>query len=205
MLISGEYDLILDGIHENILRLQYYDPVMQKTVSSFTNIIFCGCLSVLDFGCEPRYLLFHNLCCVSFTIKVKCLDNLEVSDIVHRYSMRTQQMSLQGKKILWSEVIKPKKGISHDFLFTIFSLSATNCSSGTWSSSSNWETNYWMAKVFPKVYLYSSQTIVRYSLIVYHCTSIMNQQIPHNIIGEAGHTAFMAQQNLTIHLKAFIC
>lgn len=30
---SGDYDLILDGIHENILHLHYHDPVMQKTVS----------------------------------------------------------------------------------------------------------------------------------------------------------------------------
>ncbi|XP_022935346.1 chromosome transmission fidelity protein 18 homolog [Cucurbita moschata] len=28
----GDYDLILDGIHENILQLNYHDPVMQKTV-----------------------------------------------------------------------------------------------------------------------------------------------------------------------------
>ncbi|XP_027118993.2 uncharacterized protein [Coffea arabica] len=53
----GDYDLIYDGIHENILRLHYYDPVMQKTV--------------------------------------QCLDNLEVSDIINKYVMRTQQMSLQ--------------------------------------------------------------------------------------------------------------
>lgn len=31
-LYSGNYDVILDGIHENILQLQYHDPVMQKTV-----------------------------------------------------------------------------------------------------------------------------------------------------------------------------
>lgn len=28
----GDYDLIFDGIHENILQLQYHDPVMDKTV-----------------------------------------------------------------------------------------------------------------------------------------------------------------------------
>ena len=32
-LCSGDYDLILDGIHENFLQLHYHDPVMQKTVS----------------------------------------------------------------------------------------------------------------------------------------------------------------------------
>ncbi|KAI3459626.1 hypothetical protein Pfo_016289 [Paulownia fortunei] len=53
----GDYDLIMDGIHENILQLRYVDPVMQKTV--------------------------------------QCLDNLVVSDITHRYIMRTQKMSLQ--------------------------------------------------------------------------------------------------------------
>ncbi|CAH8282997.1 unnamed protein product [Eruca vesicaria subsp. sativa] len=29
----GDYDLIFDGIHENILQLQYHDPAMDKTVS----------------------------------------------------------------------------------------------------------------------------------------------------------------------------
>ncbi|KAI7740054.1 hypothetical protein M8C21_006230, partial [Ambrosia artemisiifolia] len=53
----GNYDLILDGIHENILQLNYHDPVMKKTV--------------------------------------KCLHNLEISDILHQYVMRTQKMSLQ--------------------------------------------------------------------------------------------------------------
>ncbi|XAR62771.1 hypothetical protein NMG60_11017642 [Bertholletia excelsa] len=28
----GDYDLILDGVHENILQLRYHDPAMQKTV-----------------------------------------------------------------------------------------------------------------------------------------------------------------------------
>ncbi|KAL5781478.1 hypothetical protein ACOSP7_006507 [Xanthoceras sorbifolium] len=53
----GDYDTILDGIHENILQLQYHDPVMQKTV--------------------------------------KCFNCLGVSDLVHQYVMRTQQMSLR--------------------------------------------------------------------------------------------------------------
>ncbi|KAL8026519.1 hypothetical protein ABFS82_14G033000 [Erythranthe guttata] len=53
----GDYDLIMDGIHENILQLNYVDPMMQKTV--------------------------------------KCLDNLLISDITHRYVMRTQRMALQ--------------------------------------------------------------------------------------------------------------
>ncbi|XP_034678780.1 chromosome transmission fidelity protein 18 homolog isoform X2 [Vitis riparia] len=52
----GDYDLILDGIHENILQLHYHDPIMQKTV--------------------------------------KCLNTLGISDLVHQYVMRTQQMPL---------------------------------------------------------------------------------------------------------------
>ncbi|XP_051118376.1 uncharacterized protein LOC127242740 isoform X2 [Andrographis paniculata] len=53
----GDYDLILEGVHENMLQLRSVDPVMQKTV--------------------------------------QCLDNLLISDITHRYIMRTQKMSLQ--------------------------------------------------------------------------------------------------------------
>nr|KYP50805.1 Chromosome transmission fidelity protein 18 isogeny [Cajanus cajan] len=34
----GDSDLILDGIHENILQLSYHDPVMQKTVKCFNNL-----------------------------------------------------------------------------------------------------------------------------------------------------------------------
>jgi len=32
---SGDSNLILDGIHENVLQLNYHDPVMQKTVSIY--------------------------------------------------------------------------------------------------------------------------------------------------------------------------
>ncbi|XP_060179015.1 uncharacterized protein LOC132609167 isoform X3 [Lycium barbarum] len=42
----GDYDLILDGIHENFLQLHYTDPVMQKTVK---------CLEIL--GCSD---IFHQ-------------------------------------------------------------------------------------------------------------------------------------------------
>ncbi|PIA36193.1 hypothetical protein AQUCO_03400244v1 [Aquilegia coerulea] len=52
----GEYELTMDGIHENMLQLHYHDPMMQKTV--------------------------------------ECLNILGVSDYLHQYIMRTQQMSL---------------------------------------------------------------------------------------------------------------
>lgn len=144
MLISGDHDLILDGIHENILRLQYCDPVMQKTVSSFMTITASGCLYVLEFAFDPGYLLLHDLYCVLFTLKVKCLENLEISDITNKYIMRTQHMSLQGKKQFQPGTIEVqlKMDISHDFLFTLFSLSANNCNSNSWSGSSNRPTNY---------------------------------------------------------------
>lgn len=38
MLNRGDSDLILDGIHENVLRLNYHDPVMQKTVKCFNSL-----------------------------------------------------------------------------------------------------------------------------------------------------------------------
>ncbi|MED6218397.1 hypothetical protein PIB30_026360 [Stylosanthes scabra] len=34
----GDSDLILDGVHENILHLNYHDPVMQKTVKCFNGL-----------------------------------------------------------------------------------------------------------------------------------------------------------------------
>ncbi|GMJ08266.1 CHROMOSOME TRANSMISSION FIDELITY 18 [Hibiscus trionum] len=34
----GDYDVILDGIHENILQLQYHDPVMHKTVKCLNSL-----------------------------------------------------------------------------------------------------------------------------------------------------------------------
>ncbi|EXC20805.1 Chromosome transmission fidelity protein 18-like protein [Morus notabilis] len=53
---SGDYELIMDGVHENILQLPYHDPVMQKTV--------------------------------------KCLNCLGISDLLHQYTLRRQQMHL---------------------------------------------------------------------------------------------------------------
>ncbi|CAN0915710.1 Fatty acid amide hydrolase [Linum grandiflorum] len=34
----GDYDMIMDGIHENFLHLQYHDPVMQKTVKCMNSL-----------------------------------------------------------------------------------------------------------------------------------------------------------------------
>ncbi|KAF3457642.1 hypothetical protein FNV43_RR02300 [Rhamnella rubrinervis] len=34
----GDYDLIVDGIHENILQLHYHDPLMQKTVKCLSSL-----------------------------------------------------------------------------------------------------------------------------------------------------------------------
>ncbi|CAL0303132.1 unnamed protein product [Lupinus luteus] len=34
----GDYDLIMDGVHENILQLNFHDPVMQKTVKCFNSL-----------------------------------------------------------------------------------------------------------------------------------------------------------------------
>lgn len=34
----GDYDVILDGIHENFLQLRYHDPVMQKTVKCLNSL-----------------------------------------------------------------------------------------------------------------------------------------------------------------------
>ncbi|XP_030463375.1 uncharacterized protein LOC115683090 [Syzygium oleosum] len=53
----GDYDLVLEGIHENFLQLHYHDPVMWKTVV--------------------------------------CLDSIGVSDLIHQYILRSQQMHLQ--------------------------------------------------------------------------------------------------------------
>ncbi|KAL8122027.1 uncharacterized protein LOC141659384 [Apium graveolens] len=34
----GDYDLVIDGIHENMLQLHYHDPMMQKTVKCMQNL-----------------------------------------------------------------------------------------------------------------------------------------------------------------------
>ncbi|XP_031405513.1 chromosome transmission fidelity protein 18 homolog [Punica granatum] len=53
----GDYDVILDGVHENILQQRYHDPVMKRTVM--------------------------------------CLNSMSASDLIHQYTMRSQQMHLQ--------------------------------------------------------------------------------------------------------------
>ncbi|KAH7521831.1 hypothetical protein FEM48_Zijuj07G0073800 [Ziziphus jujuba var. spinosa] len=35
---SGDYDMIVDGVHENFLQLHYHDPVMQKTVKCLNSL-----------------------------------------------------------------------------------------------------------------------------------------------------------------------
>lgn len=36
LICSGDYEVTMDGIHENFLRLSYHDPMLQKTVSIYT-------------------------------------------------------------------------------------------------------------------------------------------------------------------------
>lgn len=132
-LCSGDYDLIFDGIHENALRLQYYDPVMQKTVSTIPSLFTLGYLqSILDLT------LYHLI----FVFKVKCLDNLEVSDIIHKYIMCTHQMSLQSKRILQSGIVEVSivnlDVVKSPFILHPCSLSAPVCINHTWSNSSSW-------------------------------------------------------------------
>ncbi|CAI0436786.1 unnamed protein product [Linum tenue] len=38
LMCSGDFDTIMDGIHENLLHLQYHDPVMQKTVKCMNSL-----------------------------------------------------------------------------------------------------------------------------------------------------------------------
>lgn len=81
---SGEYDVIFDGIHENILQLHYHDPLMQKTVS--LQCIFKQHLA--NFTITTRC----NFC----YLQVKCFNSLGISDLLHQYIMRTQQIHIHG-------------------------------------------------------------------------------------------------------------
>ncbi|GJN08363.1 hypothetical protein PR202_ga26274 [Eleusine coracana subsp. coracana] len=69
----GDYEVTMDGIHENFLRLSYHDPMLKKTVSIFLYLV----------NLWP-------------TMQVKCIDVLGISDCLTQYVWRTQQMSLQA-------------------------------------------------------------------------------------------------------------
>jgi hypothetical protein len=91
-LCSGDYDLILDGIHENFLQLHYHDPVMQKTVSlNYIN------LSVLYWAFTESVVTARHVTLYSCYVKVECLNSLGVSDLMHKYILRTQNMPIYGK------------------------------------------------------------------------------------------------------------
>ncbi|CAN8295694.1 unnamed protein product [Cochlearia groenlandica] len=59
----GDYDLIFDGIHENILQLHYHDPVMDKTVSCLNSLGTSDLLHryIMRTQQMPLYVYFPSL------------------------------------------------------------------------------------------------------------------------------------------------
>ncbi|KFK42813.1 hypothetical protein AALP_AA1G041900 [Arabis alpina] len=59
----GDYDLIFDGIHENILQLHYHDPVMEKTVSCLDSLGTSDLLHryIMRTQQMPLYVYFPSL------------------------------------------------------------------------------------------------------------------------------------------------
>lgn len=92
LMCRADHDLILDGIHENILQLNYHDPLMQKSVS-----IYCP-LQIYRDSIDS----VGGQTVISICLKVKCLNSVGVSDLLRQYIMRTHQMSLQGKIIFFA-------------------------------------------------------------------------------------------------------
>ncbi|EFH68497.1 AAA-type ATPase family protein [Arabidopsis lyrata subsp. lyrata] len=60
----GDYDLIFDGIHENILQLHYHDPVMDKTISCL------DCLGTSDL--LHRYIMRTQQMPLYVLVNIKC-------------------------------------------------------------------------------------------------------------------------------------
>ncbi|KAG5588588.1 hypothetical protein H5410_049022 [Solanum commersonii] len=101
----GDYDLIFDGIHENILHLHYTDPVMQKTVQcsdilGYSDIFhqYNAHSTSLSFK-SPLAMSIHGL--VAQTGK----PNIEWPKSFQRY----RTMSIEKKEILhsWKNKIPP--------------------------------------------------------------------------------------------------
>ncbi|CAA0165036.1 unnamed protein product [Arabidopsis thaliana] len=59
----GDYDLIFDGIHENILQLHYHDPVMDKTISCLDGLGTSDLLHryIMRTQQMPLYVYFPSL------------------------------------------------------------------------------------------------------------------------------------------------
>lgn len=90
-IFSGDYELTMDGIHENILKLQYHDPLMQKTVIHHS-------LFLVNTAFIFSFIYNFSIFC----FKVKCLNSVGISDMLLQYSGRTQHMSLYGMLVFIS-------------------------------------------------------------------------------------------------------
>lgn len=113
---------------------------------------------------------------ISSTLKVKCMDNLEVSDIINKYIMCTQKMSLLGNRILLSAIIEipaenwhviisflPFQFISHQLLYRYILK---------WLRLIDQLLN---GQSLSKGISYSSKSYFCDSLIVSYCAPIMNK------------------------------
>jgi len=186
LLDSGEYELTMDGIHENFLRLSYHDPMMQKTVEFLESCYFFA-VDFYPFGLAC--LTVSNQFIIIFYLKVRCLDTIGVSDSLLRYISRTQHMSLYGNITFFTLILCVLS--SHNLIclmlleLLICSLSTTYRDTHQKPDSTVWEAKYWMAKVFTKV---KSVYLTFHPLLVFIKTNYYTAifQMPGDASGEEG-------------------
>ena len=105
-------------------------------------------------GIHSLIILYHLEFCFEICLKVKCLNNLGVYDLLHQYIMNTHHMSLYGKKIIYVlQFSLQVKSHSYFSIFPFISIFAPCCNYCTSYSISSSETKHWVAKVISEVYL----------------------------------------------------
>ncbi|KAJ8747494.1 hypothetical protein K2173_014393 [Erythroxylum novogranatense] len=104
----GDYDIIMDGMHENILQLQYHDPLMQKTVKCFNSFGISDLLNQRIFQMQQFTL---NVYQTPLAITVHCLvsdvqkPHIEWPKSYQRY--RTTMMDNTDMLRIWRSKIPP--------------------------------------------------------------------------------------------------
>ncbi|XP_073010337.1 uncharacterized protein [Typha latifolia] len=104
----GEYELTMDGIHENFLRLSYHDPMMQKTVKCLDILGISD--SLLQYGFRTQHMSLHAyqppiVISLSYLIAQVEKPNIEWP----KTSQRCRAMLKEKKELLktWQSKISP--------------------------------------------------------------------------------------------------
>lgn len=150
-------------------------------------------------------------CCTIFSyLKVKCLNSLGASDLMHKYIMRTQHMPLYGKDIWIStccDLFQLHSSLTLSFFFyygvylPAIAITIHRLVAQVQRPNIEWPKSYHR---YPANLLDLEVSRESYFSIFFTDLNPIHIQIPHSVDGKGGNFEVLVQHNSTIYFKTFV-